>query len=33
MSGTDFYYEGFAALAEKLSEIAPGDVPRRISYG
>ena len=33
MSGTDFYYEGFAALAEKLSEIAPGDVPRRVSYG
>src|SRR5712672_3969815 len=24
MSGTDFYYEELAALAEKLSEIAPG---------
>jgi 4-aminobutyrate aminotransferase len=33
MSGTDFYYEGFAALAEKLAEIAPGDVARRVSYG
>src|SRR5689334_17923961 len=33
MSGTDFYYEGFAALAEKLSEIAPGDAPRRVSFG
>ena len=26
MSGTDFYYEELVALAEKLSEIAPGDV-------
>src|SRR5579872_1843698 len=33
MSGTDFYYEGMAALAEKLAEIAPGDVPRRVSFG
>jgi 4-aminobutyrate aminotransferase len=33
MSGTDFYYEEFVALAEKLAEIAPGDVPRRVSYG
>src|SRR4051794_12538386 len=33
MSGTDFYYEGLVALAEKLSEIAPGDVPRRVSFG
>src|SRR5438067_638124 len=33
MSGTDFYYEELAALAEKLSQIAPGDVPRRISFG
>ena len=32
MSGTDFYYEGFAALAEKLSEIAPGTDPRRASF-
>src|SRR5947199_3788488 len=31
MSGTDFYYKGFAALAEKLSAIAPGDAPRRVS--
>ena len=33
MSGTDFYYEELATLAEKLSEIAPGDVARRISFG
>jgi 4-aminobutyrate aminotransferase len=33
MSGTDFYYEELVALAEKLSEIAPGDVPRRTSFG
>jgi 4-aminobutyrate aminotransferase len=33
MSGTDFYYEGLAALAEKLGEIAPGDVARRVSFG
>ena len=33
MSGTDFYYEELVALAEKLSEIAPGDVERRISFG
>jgi len=33
MSGTDFYYEEMAALAEKLNEIAPGDVPRRVSFG
>jgi 4-aminobutyrate aminotransferase len=33
MSGTDFYYEEIVALAEKLSEIAPGDVPRRVSFG
>jgi 4-aminobutyrate aminotransferase len=33
MSGTDFYYEGLVALAEKLDEIAPGAVPRRISFG
>src|SRR5262249_47890700 len=29
MSGTDFYYEELVALAEKLNEIAPGDVARR----
>jgi 4-aminobutyrate aminotransferase len=33
MSGTDFYYEEMVALAEKLAQIAPGDVPRRISFG
>jgi 4-aminobutyrate aminotransferase len=33
MSGTDFYYEEMVELAEKLSEIAPGDVPRRVSFG
>src|SRR5258706_243123 len=27
MSGTDFYYEELVALAEKLAEIAPGDIP------
>ncbi|MEO8594125.1 MAG: acetyl ornithine aminotransferase family protein [Candidatus Solibacter sp.] len=33
MSGTDFYYEELAALAEKLGEIAPGEVARRVSFG
>src|SRR3712207_4560137 len=33
MSGTDFYYEELVALAEKLSEIAPGDAERRVSFG
>jgi 4-aminobutyrate aminotransferase len=33
MSGTDFFYPGFVALAEKLAQIAPGDVARRVSYG
>src|SRR5215475_8202173 len=33
MSGTDFYYEGLAALAETLARIAPGDVARRVSFG
>jgi 4-aminobutyrate aminotransferase len=33
MSGTDFFYEEMVALAEKLAEIAPGDVPRRVSFG
>ncbi|HYW47863.1 MAG TPA: acetyl ornithine aminotransferase family protein [Bryobacteraceae bacterium] len=33
MSGTDFYYEGMVALAEKLAEIAPGTAPRRVSFG
>jgi 4-aminobutyrate aminotransferase len=33
MSGTDFYYEGMADLAEKLATLAPGSVERRISFG
>jgi 4-aminobutyrate aminotransferase len=33
MSGTDFYYEEMVALAEKLAAIAPGGVPRRVSFG
>ena len=33
MSGTDFYYEEMVALAEKLSEIAPGPMPRRVAFG
>ena len=33
MSGTDFYYEEMVALAEKLAEIAPGRVERRVSFG
>jgi 4-aminobutyrate aminotransferase len=33
MSGTDFYYEEMVALAEKLAEIAPGGVERRVSFG
>jgi 4-aminobutyrate aminotransferase len=33
MSGTDFYYEELAALAEALARIAPGGLPRRVSFG
>ena len=33
MSGTDFYYEGLARLAEKLAEIAPGDNNKKIHFG
>jgi 4-aminobutyrate aminotransferase len=33
MSGTDFYYEEMAELAEKLSAIAPGGVARKVSFG
>ena len=33
MSGTDFYYEGMTALAERLSAIAPMRGPHRIYYG
>src|SRR3954451_17278220 len=32
MSGTDFYYEELAALAEKLAALAPGDMERRVSF-
>ena len=33
MSGTDFYYESLAALAQKLAELAPGGGERRVSFG
>ncbi|MBI4460152.1 MAG: acetyl ornithine aminotransferase family protein [Acidobacteria bacterium] len=33
MSGTDFYYPGLADLARKLSEIAPGEGPKRVYFG
>ncbi len=33
MSGTDFYYERMVELAEKLAEIAPGELARRVSFG
>src|ERR1039457_4399256 len=33
MSGTDFYYENMVELAEKLAEIAPGPVARRVYFG
>jgi 4-aminobutyrate aminotransferase len=33
MSGTDFYYENMVQLAEKLSAISPGGVPRRVYFG
>src|SRR5579883_3228871 len=33
MSGTDFYYPNMVDLAEKLSMLAPGDMPRRIYFG
>ena len=33
MSGTDFYYENMAELAERLSQIAPMPGPHRIYYG
>jgi len=28
--GTDFYYQGFAALAERLARLAPGPSPKRV---
>src|SRR5690349_3239002 len=33
MSGTDFYYPLLAQVAEKLSSITPGDVPKRVYFG
>jgi 4-aminobutyrate aminotransferase len=33
MSGTDFYYEGMAALAEKLSALVPIEGPHRVYFG
>jgi 4-aminobutyrate aminotransferase len=33
MSGTDFYYEGMAALAERLADLAPGDFAHRVYFG
>ena len=33
MSGTDFYYEGMVALAERLSAVAPMAGPHRFYYG
>ncbi len=33
MSGTDFYYEGMALLAERLSAVAPMRGPHRVYYG
>ena len=33
MSGTDFYYEEMVALAEKLADVAPGGLARRVSFG
>ncbi len=33
MSGTDFYYENMATLAERLSKIAPMPGPHKVYYG
>jgi 4-aminobutyrate aminotransferase len=33
MSGTDFYYEGLAKLAEKLAQITPGDNNKKVYFG
>src|SRR6201990_681310 len=33
MSGTDFYYEGMVALAERLTAVAPMPGPHRFYYG
>ncbi len=32
MSGTDFYYESMADLAQKLSDTAPGHTPRKVFF-
>lgn len=32
MSGTDFYYEPQARLAERLAELAPGDSPKKVFF-
>ncbi len=33
MSGTDFYYESMVQLAEKLAELVPGGMRRRVYFG
>ncbi len=33
MSGTDFYYPLLAELAEKLTQITPGQFPKRVYFG
>jgi 4-aminobutyrate aminotransferase len=33
MSGTDFYYENMVELAEKLTALTPGGVPRKVYFG
>jgi 4-aminobutyrate aminotransferase len=32
MSGTDFYYENMVQLAERLAELTPGGLARRVSF-
>lgn len=33
MSGTDFYYPLLAQLGQKLSEISPGNTPKKVAFG
>jgi 4-aminobutyrate aminotransferase len=33
ISGTDYYYPHQTELAEKLSQVTPGDFPKRVHYG
>ena len=33
MSGTDFYYESMVQLAERLAQLTPGNVARRVYFG